>query len=170
MATLTALALSLAPGSGFEAPAGSRAEVTNPILWADVPDPSVIRVGDTYYMSSTTMHMSPGLPIMKSRDLANWQMAGYAYDVLGDSDALTLQNGRNAYGRGSWASSLRYHDGTFYVSTFSQTTGKTYVFRTRDIERGPWKETSFSPALHDHSLFFDDDGRVSMIYLRFGKG
>jgi beta-xylosidase len=135
----------------------------NPILWADVPDPAVIRVGNIYYMSSTTMHMCPGLPIMKSRDLVNWQIVGYAYDTLGDNDALTLQNGKNAYGAGSWASSLRYHDGTFYVSTFSSTTGKTYVYRTRNIEHGPWKETSFSPALHDHSLFFDD-GRMYMVH------
>jgi beta-xylosidase len=59
---------------------------------------------------------------------------------------------------------LRYHDGIYYATTFSWTTGKTYVFTTRDIEKGPWKESSFSPALHDHSLFFDDDGRVYMIY------
>ena len=109
------------------------------------------------------MHMSPGLPIMKSKDLVNWQLVGYAYDTLGDDDALTLRNGKNAYGRGSWASSLRYHDGTFYVSTFSGTTGKTYVYRTKDPEKGPWQETSFRPALHDHSLFFDDDGRVYMV-------
>jgi beta-xylosidase len=101
---------------------------------------------------------------MKSRDLVNWQLVGYAYETLGDGDRLTLQAGKNAYGAGSWASSLRYHDGVFYVSTFSSTTGKTHVYRTQDIERGPWKETSFSPALHDHSLFFEDDGRVFMVH------
>ncbi len=137
---------------------------TNPILWADVPDVAVIRVGDTYYMSSTTMHLSPGLPIMKSKDLVNWQLVGYAYDTLGENDALTLQNGKSAYGAGSWASSLRYHDGTFYATTFSATTGKTHVYTTRDIEKGPWKATSFRPALHDHSLFFEDDGRVYMVH------
>ena len=110
------------------------------------------------------MHLSPGLPIMKSSDLVNWQIVGYAYDTLGDNDALTLQNGKNAYGAGSWASSLRFHNGTFYVSTFSSTTGKTHVYTTKDIEKGLWKEASFSPALHDHSLFFDDDGRVYMIH------
>ena len=136
----------------------------NPIIWADVPDLAIIRVNDTYYMSSTTMHLSPGLPIMKSKDLVNWQIVGYAYDTLGDNDALTLNNGKNAYGAGSWASSLRYHDGTFYVTTFSSTTGKTHVYRTKDIENGPWTASSFRPSLHDHSLFFDDDGRVYMIY------
>jgi len=139
-------------------------QAANPILWADVPDLAIIRVGDTYYMSSTTMHLSPGLPIMKSRDLVNWELVGYAYDTLGDNEALTLQNGKNAYGAGSWASSLRYHDGTYFASTFSSTTGKTHIYSTTDVERGPWKEISFSPALHDHSLFFDDDGRVYMLY------
>jgi len=144
--------------------ADSTKKAQNPILWADVPDIAMIRVGDTYYMSSTTMHMSPGLPIMKSKDLVNWEMASYAYETLGDTDALTLSNGKNAYSWGSWASSLRYHNGTFYVTTFSFTTGKTYIYSTKDPNKTPWKETSFSPALHDHSLFFDDDGRVYLIY------
>src|ERR1044072_5180596 len=62
--------------------ADSTKKAQNPILWADVPDIAIIRVGDTYYMSSTTMHMSPGLPIMKSNDLTNWQLVNYAYDTL----------------------------------------------------------------------------------------
>jgi beta-xylosidase len=136
----------------------------NPIIWADVPDVAAICVGDTYYMSSTTMHMSPGLPIMKSKDLVNWELIGYAYDTLTDNEDLRLENGRNAYGKGSWASSLRYHDETFYVSTFSSTSGRTHVYTTKDIAKGPWKETTFAPSLHDHSLFFDDDGRVYMLY------
>ena len=145
-------------------PAASADQARNPILHADVPDIAVIRVGDTYYMSSTTMHMSPGLPIMKSKDLVNWQLLNYACDTLADNDALTLQNGKNAYGAGSWASSLRFHDGAFYVTTFSSTSGRTHVYQTKDIEKGPWIENSFRPSLHDHSLFFDDDGRVFMLY------
>ncbi|MFT3789416.1 MAG: glycoside hydrolase 43 family protein [Tepidisphaeraceae bacterium] len=137
---------------------------TNPILWADVPDISIVRVGDTYYMSSTTMHMSPGLPIMKSPDLVNWTLVSYAYDTLADNDPLNLANGKSAYGAGSWASSLRYHNGRFYVSTFSSTSGKTHIYSTRDPEKEPWTETSFKPSLHDHSLWFEDDGRALMIY------
>ncbi len=136
----------------------------NPVIFADVPDVSMIRVGNTYYMSSTTMHMSPGVPIMKSNDLVNWQIVNYAYSTLGNNDALNLENGKNAYGRGSWASCIRYHDNTYYVSTFSATTGKTYIWSTKDIEKGPWKEISFSPSFHDHTLVFDDDGRVYLIY------
>jgi beta-xylosidase len=139
-------------------------KAANPVIWADVPDICVIRVGKTYYMSSTTMHMSPGLPIMKSTDLVNWSMASYAYETLADNETFRLENGKDAYGQGSWASSLRYHDGVFHASTFSANTGRTHIYTTRDPERGPWKETSFEPSLGDHSLFFDDDGRVYMVY------
>jgi beta-xylosidase len=144
-------------------PAVRSESARNPVIHADVPDLSMIRVGSDYYMSSTTMHMSPGVPIMKSKDLVNWEIVSYAYDTLDDVDELNLANGKNAYGRGSWASSLRFHKGTFYVSTFSGTTGRNYVYSTKDIEKGPWKAVSFKPMLHDHSLFFDDDGRVYMI-------
>jgi beta-xylosidase len=145
-------------------PAAPADPAHNPLIWADVPDIAVIRVGKTYYMSSTTMHMSPGLPIMKSADLVNWSMASYAYETLADNKALRLEKGKNAYGHGSWASSLRFHNGVFHASTFSATTGRTHIYTTRDPERGPWKETSFEPSLGDHSLFFDDDGRVYMVH------
>src|ERR1700749_4070621 len=105
---------------------GVLAQAHNPIIYSDVPDMSIIRVGDNYYMSSTTMHMSPGVPIMKSKDLVNWKIVSYAYDILADVDELNLANGKSTYGRGSWASSIRYHKGMFYVSTFAGTTGKTY--------------------------------------------
>jgi beta-xylosidase len=162
---MTALALaSVAPHAFAAEQPAEAAPAHNPLVWADVPDIAIIRVGKTYYMSSTTMHMSPGLPIMMSTDLVNWRMASYAYETLVDNDALNLKNGKNAYGLGSWASSLRYHDGVFHASTFSANTGRTHIYTTRDPERGPWKETSFEPSLGDHSLFFDDDGRVYMVH------
>ncbi len=136
----------------------------NPIIFADVPDMSMVRVGDTYYMSSTTMHMAPGVPIMKSKDLVNWQIVNYAYDILDDVDAMNLVNGKSTYGRGSWASCIRYHKGMFYVSTFASTTNKTYIYKTKDIEKGPWERITFSPAYHDHSIFFDDDGKIYIIW------
>ncbi len=140
------------------------AQANNPIIHADVPDISIIRVGSNYYMSSTTMHLSPGVPVMKSTDLVNWKLIGYCYDTLASMDELNLENGKSTYGRGSWASSIRYHKGVYYVSTFAQTTGKTYIYSTKDIEKGPWKSVSFRPSMHDHSLFFDDDGKVYMLY------
>src|SRR5215203_4872855 len=136
---------------------------TNPIIFADVPDLSMIRVGDTYYMSSTTMHMSPGLPIMSSKDLVNWKLVSYCYDTLVSNDEMNLENGKFTYGRGSWASSIRHHNNTYYVSTFSATSGKTHIYTTKNIEKGPWKAISFRPSLHDHSLFFED-GRIYLIY------
>jgi beta-xylosidase len=138
----------------------------NPIIYADVPDMSMIRVGDIYYMSSTTMHMSPGVPIMKSRDLVNWQLVNYAYNSLGDVDELNLINGKSNYGKGSWASSLRYYNGMYYVATYAQTTDKTYIFRTRDVEKGPWKMNEFKPGFHDCSLVFDK----GHVYLITGNG
>lgn len=136
----------------------------NPIIHADVPDASMIRVGKNYYMSSTTMHLSPGVPIMKSTDLVNWKLINYAYDTLGNVDALNLENGVNAYGRGSWASCIRYHKGIFYVSSFAATTGKTYIFKTKNLEKGPWERIAFEPSYHDHTIFFDDDGKIYMIW------
>lgn len=137
--------------------------VKNPIIWADVPDPSVIRVGDTYYMSSTTMHMSPGVPIMKSPDLVNWETVSYVYDTLGSKPEQRLEDGKNEYGVGSWASSLRYHNGIYYVVFSSQTEGKTFIFQTKDMEQGPWQKHTI-PFVHDMSLLFDDDGRVYLVY------
>lgn len=145
----------------------------NPIIYADVPDMSMIRVGDTYYMSSTTMHMCPGVPIMKSKDLVNWEMLNYAYKKLGDMDELSLINGKSNYGKGTWASSLRYHNGMYYVETYCQTTNKTYIFRTSDIEKGDWKMNSFTPGYHDCTLVFDNGhaylitggGRLNIIEL-----
>ena len=79
--------------------------IKNPMLWADVPDPDVIRVGDTFYLVSTTMHLMPGAPVMASKDLKNWETVGYIFDKLTDSPKYDLQEG-TAYGRGQWATSL----------------------------------------------------------------
>jgi beta-xylosidase len=135
----------------------------NPVIPADVPDPSVIRAGDVYYMSSTTMHMNPGIPVMKSTDLVNWSIVNYVYATIGDSDEHTLSNGKNEYGRGTWASSLRHHNGLFYVVSFSYTTRNTYVFRTADIETGSWERFTLDGVFHDPSLFFDEN-RAFLVY------
>ena len=63
---------------------------TNPNVYLDVPDIDMIRVGENYYMVSTTMHMSPGCPILKSTDLVNWETVNYVFDRLTDSDAANL--------------------------------------------------------------------------------
>lgn len=142
------------------------ASVSNPIIYADVPDPSMLRDGENYYMVSTTMHCAPGVPIMKSTDLANWRTVNYAYQTLTNNDNQNLNAGKHAYGKGSWASSIRKYKGKYYILTPSYTTGKTHLFSTDDIDNGTWSEVLL-PFYHDPSLFFDDDGRA---YIIFGGG
>ncbi len=138
--------------------------MNNPLIWADVPDVDIIRVGDYFYMSSTSMHMMPGIPIMRSSDLVNWEIISYVYEKFGDNDAHNLLNGKSIYGKGSWATSLRYSKGTFYVCFASNDTQKTYIYRTNDIENGPWERSVLGRLYHDPSLLFDDDGKVYLVY------
>ena len=137
----------------------------NPVIFADVPDMSIIRVGNTFFIFISNMNVNLCVPIMKSNDLVNWKLVNYAYETLEtDNDKLNLDNGKNDYGRGSWASCLRYHNGIYYVSTFSGTTNKTYIFSPKDIETGPWKKVVLDHSYHDHSILFDDDGKVYMVW------
>ena len=141
------------------------APIENPMLWADVPDPDVIRVGDTFYLVSTTMHLMPGAPVMKSKDLKNWTTVGYVFDRLTDSPKYDLQEG-TVYGRGQWATSLKYHKGKFYA-LFAPNEGgpmaNTYIC-TAERAEGPWKIHSRMRHFHDATLFFDDDDRVYVFY------
>jgi len=148
-----------------------------PLLNSDVPDISVARVPaaendegrDVYYMISTTMHLAPGAPIMKSYDLVNWEIVNYVYDRLGVGDVSSLRNGQNGYGNGQWASSLRYRDGTFYVVFNTNDLGGSFLFRTDDVEDGAWERTPLGRGLHDPSLFFDEaDGGTPYIF--YGSG
>ena len=137
--------------------------VTNPVIYADVPDVNVVRVGDTYYMVSTTMHLMPGAPVMSSKDLVNWKIISYVFDELKDSPQYDLLDG-NVYGKGQWASSLRYHKGVFYVLFATNSPQRTYIFKTTD-PAGKWELVSGQDrAYHDCSLFFDDDERVYLVY------
>ncbi len=170
--------LELKPRGGFVLVVESPVE--NPMLWADVPDPDVIRVGDTYYLVSTTMHLMPGAPVMASKDLKNWQTVGYIFDKLTDSPKydmafslpLDQQKGEGigtVYGRGQWATSLKYHKGKFYAllaPNESGPMGQTYIYSAEKAE-GPWTLVSRMRHFHDCSLFFDDDDRV---YVFFGTG
>ena len=142
--------------------------VKNPMLWADVPDPDIIRVGDTFYMVTTTMHLMPGAPIMSSKDFLNWQTVGYVFDKLTDSPKYDLQDG-TVYGRGQWATSLKYHDGKFWALLAPNepgAMGDTYIFTAEKAE-GPWTIHSRLRHFHDATLFFDDDGTP---YVFFGTG
>lgn len=135
----------------------------NPILWADYPDLDVIRVEDTYYMVSTTMHMMPGCVILRSYDLINWEVATHVYDRLDDTPAQRLEDGRHIYGKGMWAASLRYHKGTFYVVFVANDTGKTYLYTAASVT-GPWSKRHIDGFYHDCSLFFDEDDKAYLVY------
>ncbi len=137
---------------------------TNPVLWADVPDMSITRSGSDFYLISTTMHLMPGGPVMKSRDLVNWEIVSYVFNKLKDTPRYDLIDG-TVYGRGQWASSIRYHKGLYYV-LFSPNDHpfRSYIYQTSDPEKGDWKLVSRTRHFHDGSLFFDDDGRIYVFY------
>ena len=136
----------------------------NPLTYTDIPDPDIIRVGEDYYMVSTTMYFCPGAPIMHSRDLVHWEIVSYIYDVIEDDDIYNLRNGRNAYGKGQWATTLRYHDGTYYALFVANDQQKTYMYRTKDIVNGPWERNVIEGYfMHDASLLFDD-GRLWVVW------
>ncbi|WP_199139993.1 glycoside hydrolase family 43 protein [Pedobacter sp. ASV12] len=134
----------------------------NPLLWGDWPDPDLIRVGDAFYLVTTSMHYVPGCPILKSNDLVNWQMAGYAVDRYDEDPRYNLQNG-NRYLRGSWAATIRHHNGLFYIGfctpNWDKEKGHFSICTAKDI-KGPWTRTIFPEYLYDPGLFFDDDGKV----------
>ena len=133
--------------------------IRNPILWSDYPDPDLIRVGDTYYMVSTTMFFMPGGPILRSYDLKHWEIVSYIFENLEGYDRVGC-----GYGRGQWATSLRYHDGVFYAFFTCLDLGRSFLFRTRDPEKSGWERIDYPAPYHDASLLFDDDGTVYLIY------
>ena len=81
---------------------------TNPILYADYSDPDAIRVGEDYYLTASTFTNVPGLPVLHSKDLVNWEVISYALQSLPGERFYEVQ-----HGCGVWAPSIRYHDGKF---------------------------------------------------------
>ncbi|MDF2985529.1 MAG: glycoside hydrolase family 43 [Eubacterium sp.] len=138
-------------------------KVQNPIIWSDFPDPDVIRVEDTYYMVCTTMFVMPGGPILKSKDLCHWELVSYIFDAIEENDIYQLKAGKNAYGRGQWATSLKFHNGFFYACFVCHDMQKTYVYYTDDIEKSFWNRYEIDGAFHDMSFLFDD-GKAYLIY------
>lgn len=126
---------------------------SNPLFYQEFEDPDVIRVGNDYYLAGTTMHMNPAVEILHSRDLVNWELAGYCTNKLDLGPAYRLEGG-NIYGRGIWAPCLRYHNGLFYILSNVNGAG-LMVFRSKSIA-GPWAWNEL-PGRHDLSVLFDDD-------------
>lgn len=135
---------------------------TNPLFYEEFSDPDMIRVGEYFYLTGTTMHSMPGLPILRSRDLVNWEFVAYALDKLDLGPAFRLEEGKNVYGRGIWAPSFRYHNGTYYI--FSNVNGQTTQKFTATNPAGPWTRTPMKCSLHDLSVLFEDDGKVYVVW------
>lgn len=134
----------------------------NPLTRLDYPDLDIIRVEDTYYMVSTTMHFMPGCEILRSYDLIHWEHAAYVYDRLDSTPEQCLEAG-DIYGKGMWAASLRCHRGVYYVCFVANDTEKTYLYTAEQIQ-GPWKKQLVEGFYHDCSLLFDEDGKVYIAY------
>ncbi|MCQ2083575.1 MAG: glycoside hydrolase 43 family protein [Bacteroidaceae bacterium] len=145
---------------------GKTTQCVNPLTYTDIPDNDWIRVGNDYYMVSTTMYFCPGAPIMHSRDLVHWEIISYVYDVLNDDDIYNLRGGRNAYGKGQWATSLRYVDGTFYALFIANDQSKTYIYRTDNIYSSNWERSVIDRPFHDASMLFED----GHLYVVWGNG
>ena len=140
-------------------------DVRNPAINADCPDVSLVYDNGSYYMVSTTMHLSPGAPIMRSTDLIHWEIVSYVYDrVASDEKRYSLEDpdGDTAYGQGQWAASLKKHGGKFYCYFVCNRTGG-FLYEA-DRPEGPWRLKSKPGFFHDASLLFDDDGRVYIFY------
>lgn len=134
----------------------------NPIIWADVPDPDVIRVGDDYYLAGTTMHSVPGLVILHSRDLVNWDIVNYALKEVPPTD---FYGSAPRHGKGVWAPSIRFHDGEYYIYWGDPDFG-IFMVKTAD-PLGEWSEPVLVKAgkgMIDPTPLWDDDGRVYLVH------
>ncbi len=134
---------------------------TNPVIFGDYPDPDVIRVEDTYYMVSTTMHIFPGATILKSYDLVNWEYCCNPLQKIENSACYNL-DGCNRYSHGQWASSLKYNNDTFYLH-FNTLDEGSYLLTTQDIE-GTWSKRKLTGSYYDAGLLFDNGN----IYISHG--
>ncbi|MDH3480898.1 MAG: glycoside hydrolase family 43 protein [Gammaproteobacteria bacterium] len=154
---LIALLAALSAGCGNSAGESNKL-FSNPIIPGFAPDPSIVRVDDDFYLVNSTFEYFPGIPIYHSRDLVNWELIGYA---LNDPQQVDL--GRIRSSDGIHASTIRYHDGTYYIITTNNVDGNMVNFIvTAANPRGPWSAPQVlegAPGI-DPSLFFDDDGRV----------
>ncbi len=136
---------------------------TNPLFYDEFSDPDILRVGDDYYLAGTTMHSVPGLVILHSKDLVNWENVSYCFDRYDfPEDRFSLKNHEEIYGQGIWAPCIRYANGQFYV--FSNVNGKGLQCYTSKNIRGPWKHHNMKGNIYDLGVLFDDDGKVYAIH------
>ena len=158
--TLLTLALPLT-GESWLADNGN-GTFTNPLFYDEFSDPDMIRVGDDFYLTGTTMHAMPGLPVLHSKDLVNWELLGYACDRLDLGPEFRLKNGKEIYGQGIWAPSFRFHNGRFYI--FSNVNHRQTQLFTATNPAGPWTHTELNRSFHDLSVLFDNDGKIYVVW------
>ena len=140
---------------------------TNPLFYDEFSDPDIIRVGDDYYLAGTTMHAVPGLVILHSKDLVNWENVSYCFDRFDfTDDKFSLKNHQEIYGQGIWAPAIRYANGQFYV--FSNINGKGLQCYTAKDIHGPWTHHNMQGNIYDLSVLFDDDGKIYAIH-KYGE-
>jgi len=135
---------------------------SNPLFYEEFSDPDMIRVGEDYYFTGTTMHAMPGLPVLHSRDLVNWTLLSYAFDRMDFGPEFRLEEGREIYGQGIWAPCIRFSKGTFYIFSNVNRHG-TQVYRATH-PAGPWEHSRLGTRLYDLSVLFDDDGRIYAVH------
>lgn len=136
---------------------------TNPLFYDEFSDRDILRVGDDYYLAGTTMHAVPGVNILHSKDLVNWEQWSYCFDRFDfDDPAFSLKDRKEIYGQGIWAPAIRYHNGKFYV--FSNVNGQGLQVYVADDARGPWQHINMKGKIYDLSVLFDDDGKVYAIH------
>jgi len=130
---------------------------TNPVIRADFPDPDVILVDNTYYMVTTTMFIFPGVTILKSKDLVNWEYCRNAVPRFDFHECYNIE-GCHRYSHGQWATSLKYHDGKYYLLFITLDEGGFLC--TAEKAEGPWQIRKLPKGFYDPGLFFDDDGKI----------
>ncbi len=134
---------------------------SNPVIFGDFPDPDVIRVGDVYYMLSTTMHHFPGATLLKSYDLVNWEYCSNPLQKIESTPPYNL-DGANRYSHGQWASALGYKNGTFYL-LFNTLDEGAYLMTATD-PAGEWTKRKLNDSFYDCGLLFDDNGKTYVVY------
>ncbi|WP_246167131.1 glycoside hydrolase family 43 protein [Sphingomonas piscis] len=140
-------------------PQAGAGEFNNPILTGFYPDPSITRVGDDYYIVTSTFSYFPGLPIWHSRDLVSWKQIGNAISRPTQLDFKKL-----GLSRGVFAPTIEHRNGTFYIANTCVDCGGNFVITAKN-PAGPWSDPIWQPEVDgiDPSIFFDDDGRAWML-------
>jgi alpha-N-arabinofuranosidase len=130
---------------------------TNPPLYGDFPDPDIIRVGDDFYFVTTTFVNAPGLTLLHSQDLVNWEYMSHVIPRLEGSPKYDLEDG-GFYRNGVFAPSIRFRDGTFYVAISPNGEGQRARIYYSDEPRGPWEYHELDRGAFDPALHFEPDG------------